>query len=211
MRAWIIWVIILTAMAKRKTKKRAYHFKHSFLARWWRRYEYKHTTLAFMAIGGFVLALDTVLVQASLGYIYELGILGIILAGLLFTSFFTTVPAIIILIAMADNYNPLVLAFYGAIGSVIGDWIILKVFEEKVGYELLPLAKKFHLKTFLRNLKRKKNRERTTILGMLVVASPLPDELGIGLLGIAHLPTISLLVITFLLNAAGILVLLLVT
>lgn len=156
-----------------------------------------------------MLALDTALVTASLTYVEELGIIGMIIAGAMFTSFFTTAPAIVLLITMGDMYNPLVLAFYAAIGSVIGDWIILKVFEERVGYELLPLAKKFHLKTFLRTLRRKKNRDRTTILGMVAIASPLPDELGIGLLGIAHLPTVSLLIITFLLNAAGILVLIL--
>lgn len=192
-------------------RKRSYHFKHSIFARWWRRYEYKHTTLAFLAIAGFVLALDTALVTTSLTYIEKLGIIGMIIAGSMFTSFFTTAPAIVLLITMGDMYSPLTLAFYGAIGSVIGDWIILKVFEEKVAYELLPLAKKFHLKTFLRTIRKRKYRDLTTILGMITIASPLPDELGIGLLGIAHLPTVSLLIITFLLNAVGILLLVVVT
>lgn len=202
-----LYVIILVGMVKRKTKKRSYHFKHSFIGRWWRRYEYKHTTLALLAIIIFVLALNTALIQSALSSVKELGLIGIVIAGSLFTSFFTTAPAIVMFMQMSDVHSPLLIAFYGAIGSVIGDWIILKLFEEKVGYELLPLAKKFHMKKFLTSLKRKKNRDRTTILGMIAIASPLPDELGIGLLGIAHLPTVSLLVITFLLNAAGILVL----
>lgn len=198
-------------MPKANKRKRKYHFKHSYLARWWRRYEYKHTTIAFIAIAAFVLALDTALVQASLAYIKDLGIAGVIMAGALFTSFFTAAPATVMLIEMGEIHNPLVIALYGGIGSVIGDWIILKVFEERVGYELLPLVKKFRLRKFLRSLRKKKNRERTTLAGMLMVASPLPDEIGIGLLGIAHLPTISLLIITFLLNGAGILVLILAT
>jgi len=197
-------------MTKHK-HKRKYHFKHSSLARWWRRYEYKHTTLAILAIAAFVLLLDTALVQALLAYIEHLGIPGIVLTGLLFVSFFTVAPATVLLIALTEDYNPLTIAFYAAIGSLVGDWIILKVFEEKVGYELKPLAKKWKLLTFFRLLKRKKNRERTTLLGMVVIASPLPDEIGIGLLGISHLPIISLLIITFLLNAAGILILLLAT
>ncbi len=198
-------------MPNKNTKKRIYRFRHTSVTRWWRRYEYKHTTVALLAITGFVLALDTAIIQASLDSIERLGLLGVIIAGSLFTSFFTTAPAIVMLVEMSEVHSPLVIAFYGAIGSVIGDWIILKVFEEKIGYELIPLAKKFRLKTFLRSLQRKKNRDRTTILGMLAIASPLPDELGIGMLGIAHLPTISLLIVTFLLNAAGILVLVLVT
>jgi len=197
-------------MAKHKNKRK-YRFKHSFLTRWWRRYEYKHTTLAILAIAAFVLLLDTALIQALLAYIEHLGIPGIVLTGLLFVSFFTVAPATVLLIALTEDYSPLTIAFYAAIGSLGGDWIILKIFEERVGYELKPLAKKWKLLTFFRLLKRKKNRERTTLLGMVVVASPLPDEIGLGLLGIAHLPTASLLIITFLLNAAGILILLLAT
>jgi uncharacterized membrane protein YdjX (TVP38/TMEM64 family) len=139
-------------MPRLKSKRRSYHFKHSYLTRWWRRYEYKHTTVALVAIVGFVFALDTALVQSSLDYIKELGVMGIVLAGALFTSFFTAAPATIMLIEMGAVHNPLTIAFYGAIGSVIGDWIILKVFEERVGYELLPLVKKFHLKSFIQRL-----------------------------------------------------------
>lgn len=206
-----IQLFLLMPKSKKRNYPRSYHFKHSFFARWWRRYEYKHSSLAICIIAGFVLLLDTTLVQGALSYVEGLGVTGIFIAGAMFTSFFTAAPATVMLIEMSDTYSPLLIAFYGAMGSAVGDWIILKVFEEKVGYELLPLVRKFHLKTFLRNLKRKKNRERTTLLGMLAIASPLPDELGIGLLGIAHLPTVSLLVITYLLNAVGILVLVLVT
>lgn len=156
-----------------------------------------------------MVGLDTALVQQGLSSIEKLGVVGILIAGVLFTSFFTTAPALVMLIRFAEIYDPLTITFYAGIGSVIGDWIILKVFEEKVGYELLPLAKKFNLMRWLRSLRRKKNREKATLLGMLAIASPLPDEIGIGLLGIAHLPAISLLIITFLLNSAGILLLVL--
>lgn len=192
-----------------KKKKRKYRFKHSHLARWWRRYEYKHSSLAVVAITGFVLALDTTIVQGLLSSIENMGIAGVFLAGLLFVSFFTAAPAVVLLIALADNFSPLTIAFYGALGAAVGDWIILKLFEEKVAYELKPLAKKWKLMPLIRRLRRKKAREGTTLFGMVVVASPLPDELGIALLGISHLPTVSLLIITTLLNGAGILVIVL--
>lgn len=195
-------------LRKNNTNKKLRH-SHSKLARWWWRYEFKHTTFALLTVAVFIVALDTAIVQGSMTYIQEMGIAGLVIAGVLFTSFFTAAPAVLILLTMAEAYDPLIVAFYAAAGSVIGDWIILKIFEERIAYELLPLAKKFHLRGVIRSVRRKKNREKATILGMVVIASPLPDELGIGLLGIAHLPTISLLVITFLLNAAGILVLVL--
>lgn len=196
-------------MAKRNI--RPYKFKHSYLARRWRRYQYKHTTTALILIVLFVVALDTALVQSALGYIEHLELLGIVIAGTLFVSFFTAAPAIALLLVFDQLYDPLTIAVYAAMGAAIGDWIILKIFEEKVGYELKPLAKKWHMMPMIRRLRRKKNRDRTVLLGMFCIASPLPDEMGIGLMGIAHLPTLSLLIVTFLLNAAGILLLVLAT
>lgn len=192
-----------------KIKKNLGIIKHSPLSKAWRKYEYKHTTIAISIITVFVIALDTALVQGLLDYIVHLGIPGIVLTGAMFVSFFTAAPAVVLLIELAGDYNPLLIAFWGAIGSAIGDWIILKFFQERVGYELLPLAKKWKLLPFIRKIRRKKYRERTTLLGMFMIASPMPDELGIAMLGLAHLPTISLLIITFLLNAAGILVIVL--
>jgi hypothetical protein len=162
-----------------------------------------------LLIIGFVLALDTALVKAALEYIEGLGVLGLIITGVMFVSFFTAAPAVALLLAFDHMFSPLTIAFYAAVGSAIGDWVILKLFEERVGYELEPLAKKLKLMPIIRHLRRKKERERTVLLGMLFIASPLPDELGIGLMGLAHLPTVSLLIITFLLNGAGILLLVL--
>lgn len=188
-------------------KKRLYR-RHT-ISRWWQGYEYRHTTVAVCLILIFVVLLDTALVQTLLTYVEDLGIIGIVVAGVLFVSFFSAAPAIILLFAFADTYNPLVIAFWAAVGSAVGDWIILKFFDDRIAYELKPLAQKLNIMRFIRQMRRKKARERSLLLGMLVIATPFPDEIGIAMLGLAHLPTITLLTITFLLNAAGILVLLL--
>jgi len=181
--------------------------KHSKLAKWWRRYEYKHTTLAILAIAVFLLALDSALVQALLVSIKTLGLGGIFIAGILFVSFFTAAPAVVLLVAAADNYHPMTIAIVAGAGSIIGDWIILKLFEEKVAYELVPLAKKFGIMPIIRLLKRKVFQPVAITLGIIFVASPLPDEAGLALLGLSKLPLVKLLFITFLLNAIGILAL----
>lgn len=189
-------------MSKRKSKKA----KHSALARFWRRFEYKHTTLATISVVVFILALDTALVQAALHYIEDQGLIGVFIAGAMFTSFFTTAPAIAIFILIAKDYNPLVIGLVGGLGSLVGDWIILKVFEERIAYELKPLIRKFHLVGFFRRLRRKKEQERTLLLGMLAIISPLPDELGIALLGLSKLPILTLFTIIYVLNSLGIMI-----
>lgn len=135
-----------------------------------------------------------------------MGLLGVFIAGIMFTSFFTTAPAIALLALLSADFNPLVLGLVGGLGSLVGDWVILRVFEEKIAYELQPLVKKFGLGAFLRKIRRKKERERTLLLGMLVIISPLPDELGVALLGLSKFPAIQLFTIIYILNALGIMV-----
>jgi len=197
----------MSKQKKSKSNDIRRQFKHSKLSRKWRKFGFRHTASAFVLLVLFIIAFDSAIVQASLNEIHKIGYAGLIIGGAMFTSLFTTAPGIAILLSFTDIYSPLTIALIGAGGAVIGDLIILRVFEEKIGYELSPLIKKFHMRGFLKKIKRKKERERTVLLGMIVIASPLPDEIGIGLLGIAHLPLISLLTITYLLNAAGLLLL----
>lgn len=183
--------------------------KHSFLAKWWRRYEYKHSTLAIASVIGFVLLLDTALVQTVLGSVEQLELLGIFIAGVLFVSFFTAAPAVILLLDFLDVYNPFIIAVIAGAGAAIGDLIIFTMLEDKIGYELKPLAKKFRLMKFIKSLQKKKARLRTILIGSFIIASPLPDEAGIALLGLSRISATSLLIITFMLNSVGILVVLL--
>ncbi len=185
--------------------------KHSRkgLAKSWHRFEYKHTTAAILAIGLFVLLLDTVIVQTLLQDIVNLGYAGILIAGFLFVSFFTAVPALVVLLAFGDSYNPLVVALLAGFGGMLGDLIILRYAEDNIGNELKPAAKKLKLTGFLRQLHRKRYRPITSTIGAIIIASPLPDEIGLALLGLSKISTIKLILVTLMLNSAGILVLLL--
>lgn len=178
--------------------------KHSRFARFWRRYEYKHTTLATLSIILFVFAFDSALVQAGLTYIEGLGLLGVFIAGMMFTSFFTTTPAIVLLAAFSEDYSPLVLGLVGGAGSLVGDWVILKIFEERIAFELKPLIGKFHLRGFFRRLRRRKERERTLLAGMFTIMSPLPDEIGIALMGLSKFSLLPMFGIIYVLNCIGI-------
>lgn len=188
--------------------KKKHYKKHSFIAKWWRRYEYKHTSVAISAIIAFVLLLDTALIQSVLLYITHLELLGIFIAGVLFVSFFTAAPAVILLLHFLDMYDPLIIAVISGAGAAIGDLIIFTILEDKIGYELKPLAKKLRLMKFINSLHRKKARLRTVLVGSFIIASPLPDEAGIALLGLSHISAAGLLLVTYLLNTVGIFVIL---
>lgn len=191
-------------MKKRKTKKRHYRFRHSYMSRWWRRYEFKHTTLALLFFGMFFLTLNTALIQGLLLTVKEAGLLGIFITGILFVSFFTAGPATLILVSIAGSYSSILIALVAGAGAVIGDWLILKFFEEKVGYELVPIAKKYGIMPMIKQMKRRKFRPFALLIAMIFIASPGPDEVGLGLLGLTKTPLRILLPVVYVLNCGGI-------
>jgi hypothetical protein len=189
-------------MAKKKHKKKS---SQSLLDKVVA-YEYKHTTSALLLIIAFVLLLDTAIVQTLLDNILALGYLGMILSGILFVSFFTAAPAVVLLVEFGSQYNPVVVAIVAGFGAMLGDWLILRTVEDKIGKELLPLAKKLKLMQFINLLHKKSFAGITQTIGALIIASPLPDEAGLALLGLSHISTKKLLFVTYVLNTVGILI-----
>lgn len=190
-------------MARKKKKQ------NGLLNDWWQRFEYKHTTLAIMSVTLFVLALDTAVVQAAIDYMEHLGYLGIFISGVMFVSFFTAAPSVVLLIHLTEFHPWFVVALVAGAGAALGDFIIFRFLDEKIGHELYPLAKKLHLTHFIDNLRKNKARLRTMLAGAFIIASPLPDEAGIALLGLSHISWVALLFVTFVLNTTGIALILL--
>jgi hypothetical protein len=185
-------------MAGKKHKKRP----HSALHRWWIAYEYKHTTGAIIGVILFVTLLDSALLTAVFNFFESTGYVGGFIAGVLSASFFTAVPALVVVVDLAGQLDHLPLAMMVGLGNAVGDMILLLFFEERVFGELRPLFKKLHI---AKRFKRMKRGRRTLALlgGVFFLISPLPDEIGLSLLGISHFPKPVLLAICWGLNTLG--------
>lgn len=137
----------------------------------------------------------------------EVEILGSFIAGAFFTSAFTTAPAIVTLGEIARANSLWVTAFFGALGSVVGDLLIFTFFRDQFSEHIKELITHesswkrtralFRLRTF---------RWLAFFIGGLIIASPLPDELGIGLLGFARMNTRRFVALSFTFNFIGIIV-----
>lgn len=173
----------------------------------WLRYEYKHTTMAVLAIVVFLALFNTTIVATLVALIEQLGYFGAFLAGLFSVSFFTAAPALVLLVDLSNEVDPIALAIIAGAGSMIGDWLLLQFFEEKVIHELAPLGRRLRLGKLTNFLRRKYTSWILVVLGSFVLASPIPDEIGLALLGISHFPRRYLLVICFVLNTLGMLAL----
>lgn len=149
----------------------------------------------------FISSYDTsILADKSLTFKISLALIG----GLFYTSFLTAPAATVVLIAVGQTTNIYLVAILGGIGAVAGDLLILKFFRF--------LFKKFsfavHADTF-RLWKKQLHRSHLDFigysLGLVIIASPFPDELGLALLGTSRLSYFKIAVLTFFANSIGIL------
>ncbi len=160
--------------------------------------------ITFSVIIAVVLVKTNVLIKI-LTSTQELELLGSFIAGIFFTSVFTTAPAIVTLGEIARANSILLTAIFGAVGAVVGDLIIFRFVRDRFSEHLIEIAKHQGVGKKIRLLlKLKIFRWLTFVAGGLIIASPFPDELGISLLGFSKMRTPWFIIISFSFNFIGI-------
>ena len=144
-------------------------------------------------------------VDALLAYLGDGVLLTGFIAGMFFTSVMTTAPAMAVLGVLSFHVNPLLLAVVGGAGAVCGDYIIFAFVRDRLGDDFAYLIKRTGTPRFFKIFHRKTFRWMLPFIGGLIIASPLPDELGLALLGLARMRTSRFLLLSFAFNSIGIL------
>lgn len=135
-----------------------------------------------------------------------LEIFGSLIAGIFFTSVFTTAPAIVTLGEIAQANSIWLVALFGAIGATIGDLIIFRFVKDRFSKHLMELIKKKGGEKRLRHLLHLKYfKWLTFLIGGFIIASPIPDEVGIMILGFSNLRQSLFIPFSFVSNFIGIL------
>lgn len=146
-------------------------------------------------------------------FIQQLGsynIIGAFIAGMFFTSVFTTAPALATLGELGLVHNPFMIAIIGGAGAVIGDMIIFRFVRDRFSEDIREVFRIAKPSDRLKKLAELQFfRWFILFFGGIIIASPLPDEIGISLLGMAKVPTRWFIPISFIFNTIGILVVIL--
>jgi uncharacterized membrane protein YdjX (TVP38/TMEM64 family) len=144
---------------------------------------------------------------ALTGYIETLGYLGIFLAGILYSDGFTSGPAAALIFLMSKNLNIFAAGIIGGLGSLMGDYVIFEFIRTGFQDEIQRLSQE----NLFRNIRFPKSIEPyiLPILAGIFIASPLPDEIGVSMLATSKISGRKFAVLSFLLNTAGIFVILL--
>ncbi len=113
-------------------------------------------------------------------------------------------PASVVLFYIANELNALEVAVLAGAGGVIGDLIIFHYLKNTVFEELKPFYKNHGRKVVNKLIKTPYFSWLIPIVGAAIIASPLPDEIGLSILGFSKIKLPDFIVLTFLLNTLGI-------
>jgi hypothetical protein len=132
-------------------------------------------------------------------------IIGSIIAGALFTSTFTIAPASVVLADLSHTMSPYIVALWGAFGSMFGDLILFNFIKHNLSKDAEDLLNHSSYKRFISVFHLRFFRWLMPLVGALVIASPLPDEIGLAMMGFSKMRAAVLLPISFVMSFFGIL------
>ncbi|HEY4511678.1 MAG TPA: hypothetical protein VJH55_02445 [Candidatus Paceibacterota bacterium] len=167
----------------------------------------KEVLLLTLSVLAAVFLAQTSLLNDLLSKTYELKLFGSFVAGIFFTSVFTIAPAAVALAEIAQNNSLWVVALVGAVGAVLGDLILFLFLEDHVERDFLSLLNTSKRKKIFALLNLPVFRRLTPVLGALIIASPLPDELGLAMMGLSKTKLRVIIPISFCMNFLGIMLL----
>lgn len=153
-----------------------------------------------------VILAKTGALESLLASTQEWRILGSLLAGIFFVSVFTVAPASVVLVEIAKANSLLEVALVGGIGALIGDLLIFRFIKDNLAEDILWLIRRTKQERIVSIFRLKLFRWLIPFIGALIVASPLPDEIGLAMMGLSKMKTAVFMPISFVLNFLGILV-----
>ena len=161
---------------------------------------------------GFGIAVALLLVKLGLlakflSSVEGMYILASFISGLFFTSIFTVAPASVALAALATKLPAVDVAFWGACGAMMVDYVIFVFVRDGVTRDMSVMFKKPLRKRITSLFHFGFMRWVVALLGAFIIASPLPDELGVALLSFSRIKVHHFVALTFAMNFLGILVL----
>ena len=174
------------------------------------RFKYPKITILILA----VIAAYYIFRNPEVSYFFsnlgELSYLGIFIAGFFF-SFGFTAPLAISLFLLANPENILLAAIVGGTGALLADLSIYKIIKFSFMDEFNELENTHPIKKLNKiisnSISHKIKVYLMYFLAGIIIASPLPDEVGVTMLaGLSHIKAVTLSLISFVLNTLGILI-----
>jgi len=171
----------------------------------WKSYKYKNFTFLALSLLLTIFLIQNKTFHALLFHLGTFGYLGAFIGGALFVSTFTVSIGTAILLILAENYSPVFLGIIAGLGAVAGDLTIFQFVHSRGFVEEVKHLFEFFGSDKIHHLLHTKYFSWTLpVVGALIIASPLPDELGVSLMGISRMKPYQFILLSFGLNSLGI-------
>ena len=186
------------------------------------KYQWRYRNLILLAISfavAYQMLKDVRIVSLLTGF--GSGYPAAFISGLLFSYGLTAPVATVAIFNIGHSLNPFLIAFIGAFGAVLSDYIIFRFVRDRLAGEILSLSREINKlrkpisslvleEELIVRLWKRISRSKIwhviiPVIAGFIIASPLPDELGAALFGAIKFDAKKFVIISYLLNFTGIL------
>lgn len=169
-----------------------------------RGWKYKNLTILFFGIILTVVLSQIESFHTFLLNLNNFGYFGAFIAGIFFVSTFTVATSALILLTLAEVLSPIEIALIAGLGGVVGDFLIFHLIKDNLFDEIKDIYNKVDRKNHLKKLFQSKYFNwMLPVIGAIIIASPLPDEVGVSLMGLSKMSTPKFIFISYILNSIG--------
>ena len=165
------------------------------------------TVEAWILIGSVLLSIwlaKSHIIGALIAHAAQFEEISSFVAGIFFTSILSTVPAIVALGELGQHVAPWKVALIGAAGAVCGDVLLFRFLHSPLANYIIRIAFNPRLRRIGVALERSALWWIVPLLGAAIVASPLPDELGLLMMGLSGMRFWSFIALAYTMNTVGI-------
>lgn len=187
-------------MRKRFTKLHHTHGSHP------QHKKHTHVNLLLVALGivaAVILGRSPVFAALVL-HLGAYSYLGAFIAGILFVCTATTGIGAVMLVILAKQLPIVQLCLTAGLGAVLADLVMFHIFKDGLFEELEDIYNELHGRKLSHIFHSKAFRWTLPVIGAMIIASPLPDEFGVSLMGISKLSTMRFALLSWVLNSIGI-------
>ncbi len=131
---------------------------------------------------------------------------GIVVAGALYASVFTVAFSLVALASYATTIPLPLIAILGGIGAALADNVIFSFVRDELSEVLVRWVKHFRWHNSIARFFGRPHVRNSLLVtcGIAVIASPLPDEVGVVLLSASSIPQRAFTAVAFVANGVGI-------
>lgn len=177
-----------------------------------KRLKYENLFLIFISTAIAIYVLLSPQFADFLSSLGSFGYAGVLIAGAFFTYMFTTPVATAVLFMLSGDLNPLLVGVVGGAGAMVSDLIIFKFVRSSIPFfdkEIYRVKEFVHDHNPIHFQKKNYLWERVKkylifVLAGFIIASPLPDEVGVVMLGASDIKTWKFMAFSFVFNSFGI-------